>query len=313
MGTQFPYPFGKTNLPLGKTMIKMKIITLRLRDHKVWSMRMKCSLAVLVLVIGYSCKKINIDYPPLPDPNFVDLRLKDIVVLNLPSPYYHFEYGNDGHISKFDFATGWFYNMSYTGDNLTLMNNINPGLGNDSVQYIYSNDTLRLIVVTSNAGIPYRRGHITYNSAGQLEKLDWELKLPNEPFQNENSMTFSYYADGNVKDIVHHYSLTGSVPVDITFRDTYSNYDQMYNVDGFTRVHTSQMKPSIIMPGIIIQINNEGRVVRTGQAATTYEVNYSYTYDNVGRPVTKTGDFVATNGATAGQHVQLLTTYSYYN
>lgn len=72
------------------------------------------------------------------------------------------------------------------------------------------------------------------------------------------------------------------------------------------------MKPSILMPGIMLQINNEGRVVRTVQAATTYEVNYSYAYDKAARPVTKSGDFVATNGVTAGQHVQLLTTYSYY-
>src|SRR6476620_4338335 len=157
----------------------MKNINVSFKHHKVWAMRMKFILAVLLLAISFSCKKLHTDYPPLPTPNFVDLKLKDIVIQNLPSPYYHFEYDNDGRISKFDFATGWFYGMTYSGNNITLMKDYNASITGDSIKYVYSNDTLTNILVISDGGINYRRAFLSYNAEGQLQMLDWEIKLGN--------------------------------------------------------------------------------------------------------------------------------------
>jgi hypothetical protein len=68
----------------------------------------------------------------------------------------------------------------------------------------------------------------------------------------------------------------------------------------------------ILIPGIALQVNNAGRVVRTGGAAPAYEANYTYTYDDTGRPLVKTGDYVNTSGPEIGQHSASQTTYSYY-
>src|SRR5688500_1789382 len=86
---------------------------------KVWSMR-KYPLLLIILAVLFSCKK-NTDYPPLPSPSFIDLKLKDITIRNLPSPYYHFEYGNNNRISAFNFSQVWTYDLTYSGNNLTLM------------------------------------------------------------------------------------------------------------------------------------------------------------------------------------------------
>jgi hypothetical protein len=267
---------------------------------------------VMILAVFFSCKKETTENPPLHGPSFIDLKLKDITIRNLPSPYYHFEYGNNNRISAFNFSQVWTYDMSYSGNDLNLMKGNTSSVNQDSVSYVYDRGTVTNILVSSSTGTLYRKATLTYHPSGQLHTVEWEIKLVNEPFKPENSLTFTYHDDGNVREIVHHYFPLNGIP-DVTFTDTYSNYDNKDCPEGFTLVHTSQFKHAILLPGLTLQRNNAGRIVRTGGAAVNFEVNYQFTYDNTGRPLTKTGDFVATTGPDAGKHVELFTSYSYYN
>jgi hypothetical protein len=272
-------------------------------------MKAKYLLLVFILFTLFCCKKVA----PVNPHSFVAVKLKDIHITSLPSPYYHFDYRDDKHISSFNFANGLIYDVAYTGDDLTLMKNNTSGTSKDSVKYNYTNGKLTSIHVITDAGIFYRRAFLTYYPSGQLQTLEWEIITANQSFTQDQTLTFTYYPNDNVKEIVHHYFAVGPQP-NITFTDKYENYDDRINVDGFTLVHTSQTKfPPILMPGITLQVNNAGRIVRTGNAAYTYEVNYTYTYDGTGRPLVKTGDFVLTNGPDIGQHFEVKTTYSYYN
>jgi hypothetical protein len=269
-------------------------------------------LLVFILSALFSCRKERHPTDPPANPqSFVALKLKDINIGSLPSPYYHFEYRDDKYISSFDFSNGLIYDMTYTGDNLTLMKNNTAGTTKDSVKYSYTDNKLTQITVTADVGFTYRRAFLTYYPSGQLQKLEWELKPGNEPFAKEQSFTFTYYPDGNVKEILQQYFAVGMLP-EASFTDKYENYDNKINVDGFTLAEPSRIKIPILIPGITLQVNNAGRIVRTGGAAVTYEVNYTYTYDGTGRPLVKTGDFVNTSGPDSGQHYQLQTTYSYY-
>ena len=277
-------------------------------------MKTKCLLLVFILSALFSCHKGK-DYPsetPANPHSFVALKLKDIDIASLPSPYYHFEYSGDKHISSFNFSNGLIYDITYTGDDLTLMKNNTAGTSKDSVKYNYTDNKLTRVTVTADVGVTYRRAFLTYYPSGQLQKLEWELKLDNEPFAKEQSFTFTYYPDGNVKEILQQYFAVGPLS-EATFTDKYENYDDKINVDGFTLVEPSRLKLPILIPGITLQVNNVGRIVRIGGAAVTYEVNYTYTYDGTGRPLMKTGDFVNTSGPDIGQHYELQTTYSYYN
>jgi hypothetical protein len=279
---------------------------------KKYYMKTKYLLLVFILPVLFSCRKGK-DHPSNPpdSPSFVELKLKDINITGLPSPYYHFEYRDDKYISSFNFSNGLIYDMTYTGDDLTLMKNNTTGT-RDSLKYNYTGNKLAQITVTTDAGFTYRQAFLTYYPSGQLQKLEWELKPGNEPFAKEQSFTFTYYPDGNVKEIVQQYFAVGQLP-EATFTDKYENYDDKKNADGFILMEPGRLRIPILIPGITLQVNNAGRIVRTGGAAVTYEVNYTYAYDGTGRPLVKTGDLVYTSGPDIGQHTQSQTTYSYYN
>lgn len=267
---------------------------------------------MFILPVLFSCHKGKDISPGVPtnSASFVALKLKDIQIAGLPSPYYHFEYREDKYISAFNFSGGLLYNMIYTGDNLTSMK-CEDGTSPGSINYSYHDNKLGSITV-ADAGIIYRRAFLRYYPSGQLQKMEWELKLDNGSFAEEQSYTFTYYPDGNVREVLQQYFAAGQLP-EATFTDRYENYDNRRNVDGFTLMEPGRLRIPILIPGISLQINNAGRIVRTGGAAVTYEVNYTYTYDNAGKPLTKTGDFVNTSGPDAGQHYELRTTYSYYD
>ncbi|MBX3240728.1 MAG: hypothetical protein KIT80_00170 [Chitinophagaceae bacterium] len=275
-------------------------------------MKTKYWLSVFILPVLFSCHKGKDISPGVPTnpASFVALKLKDIQIAGLPSPYYHFEYREDKYISAFNFSGGLLYNMIYTGDNLTSMK-CEDGTSPGSINYSYHDNKLSSITV-ADAGIIYRRVFLRYYPSGQLQKMEWELKLDNGSFAEEQSYTFTYYPDGNVREVLQQYFAAGQLP-EATFTDRYENYDNRRNVDGFTLMEPGRLRIPILIPGISLQINNAGRIVRTGGAAVTYEVNYTYTYDNAGKPLTKTGDFVNTSGPDAGQHYELRTTYSYYD
>lgn len=277
-------------------------------------MKTKYLLLIFILSALFSCHKEK-DHPsetPANPHSFVALKLKDIDIGSLPSPYYHFEYRDDKHLSSFNFSNGLIYDITYTGDDLTLMKNNTAGTSKDSIKFNYTGNKPTSITVTADVGVTYRQAFLTYYPSGQLQKLEWELKLNNEPFAKEQSLTFTYYPNGNVKEILQQYFAIGPLP-GVTFTDKYENYDDKKNVDGFTLVQPGRFNLPILIPGITLQVNNVGRIVRTGGAAVTYEVNYTYTYDGTGRPLVKTGDFVNTSGPDIGQHYELKTTYSYYN
>ncbi|MGC4035209.1 MAG: hypothetical protein QM764_04545 [Chitinophagaceae bacterium] len=277
-------------------------------------MKLKGVLLILAVWILISCHKESDNPPPAPvNPNsFVALKLKDISRGIFPSPYYHFEYRDDKYIAVFNFSNGLNYDMTYNGDNLTLMKNNTEGTTKDSIKYHYTGHQLTHIIVTTGNGTTYRRAFLSYYNSGQLKELEWELLVDNGVFAREQSFSFSYYPDGNVKEIVQDYFAIGQLPA-TSFTDRYENYDHKKNADGFTLVEPSRFNVPILVPGITLQMNNPGRVVRSGGATPTFEANYNYTYDANDRPLVKIGDFVHTSGPDAGQHYQLQTTFSYYN
>jgi hypothetical protein len=290
----------------------------QVRIDKNIVMKANIFLAGFILSVLFSCHKQsgNMDNPKGRQDNphsFVALKLKNITIGSLPAPYYHFEYSNNNHISSFNFGNGLLYDMQYKGDDLTLMTNNSPGTTKDRIEYNYINNQIAGINITTEGGLLYHRALLTYYPSGQLQMLVWELKTDSETFSREQSFTFSYYPDSNVREIVHQYFEIGAIPPAV-FTERYESYDKHKNTDGFTLVHASlnQYKPPILLPDIVLQVNNPGRVVRSGGAAVDYEVSYDYEYDGEGRPVKKTGHFLYTSGAEAGRQEDVQTVFSYY-
>jgi hypothetical protein len=280
-------------------------------------MNTKIYLLALLVVGMVSCRKDK-QYQPnpvFPNPGnktFIDLKLKEINIRSLPSPYYHFDYSDATHISSYNFSSGlMIYDMQYSGTKLSSMKNTTFMGNRDNVEYKYTGDALTTVNVTSEAGVLYRRGTFSYNASGQLVKLEWEVKNGSQPLEKEHSFELSYYTDGNVKEVTQHFFPVGP-QTDMTYKDTYENYDDKLNVDGFSIIHISQFKHPVLMTNALLQVNNAKKVTHTGDGIN-YKVDYTYTYDPMGRPLIKNGDLVMTNGADAGKHFDLQTTYSYHN
>ena len=273
---------------------------------------MNLKYTLLGLVLFVSCHK-GADNPVFPhNPrSFVAMQLKDINLSGLPSPYYHFEYADTAHISRLDFSGGLrMYNINYDGNNISSMQSFGPN--KDKLQYKYDKGALTGIDVFNVNGMVYRRCFFTYNSNYQLQKMEWEFKPDNADFGKEETLDFTYYADGNLEQIVTHYYAIG-VQTEATVTDRYENYDDKVNVDGFSQVHTSQFRHPVLLPDIILQVNNPRRLIHTGPG-DNFKIDYTYTYDAANRPLVQTGDLVIiVNGTETGQHYALQTNFSYYN
>ncbi|AXY73120.1 hypothetical protein D3H65_03650 [Paraflavitalea soli] len=250
--------------------------------------------------------------PPKPGPDIPAVRLVDMNVSRLPAPYYHFTYNDSGYITQLNHSSGLiFYDFTYANKKILKIEankNIAADINKDRLEYEYLNELPVAIKVFSKQGALYRKCLLGFSSANQLQELTWQLDL-GAGLVPEQTLTFSYYPDGNLKTIDYHNFAVGPF-LENFYTDTFENYDTKTNADGFSLLHTPLHHP-VILPAIKLQLNNPGRVFRTGVLTATFDARYNYTYDGAGRPLTKSGPvtFKELNGTT-GQF-ESMTTYTY--
>jgi|SRR5690348_2144909 len=180
----------------------------------------------------------------------------------------------------------------------------------DKLDYVYQNGRVTQINIINRNGLLYRKAFITYNSSNKLVKVYWEV-LDNGAFSSEQMLFFSYHPDGNLKKMENTTWAVGPL-TDQTFSETYDNYDDKVNAEAFDLLIPLPQNHLVFLPDYKLMINNPRHVVRTGTSGTDYTADYTFTYDNKGRPITKTGDLVFTTGNNIGQHFTTGTTYSWY-
>ena len=273
-------------------------------------MRSSLLLLTITLSVLFSCKKEAAPVTPAPPPPAVAL-LKDIVVSNLPSPYYHFEYSTTGRIVFASFASDLTrYNFIYQGDRLTEMRN-NILVNKDRLEYNYDNEgKVQFIQYKDSAGEFFAESFFTYNGS-KLTSIERFHKRQGPGTVTDRVMTFTYDAAGNLYELADHRPATDEGQLESTTVDRFEQYDDKVNVDGFGLLHPDFFEHLYLLPGVQLQKNNAKRLVRTG-SGVNYEINYTYTYNTANAPLTKTGDALLTNGTDAGKRFQTSTAYSYY-
>lgn len=264
-------------------------------------------LLLAVFAIFVSCKKHGdiLTAPPPPPP----VLLKDIEAEHLPSPYYHFEYDSANRVSFVSFASDLTrYDILYSGGTISEMRN-NILVNKDRLQYAYNSDgKVGLIKYADSTGLVFKTVELFYNGS-KLVKLD-RAKRSASGFVLEKTTTMSYYADGNLQDITYHFLPFDGQP-ETMYTSHFEQYDTRINVDGFSLIHDEFFDHLFLLPGVQLQKNNPGKETRTGDGVN-YSVDFSYTYNSKNAPLSRTGDLVITNGAQAGQHFQVNTSFTYY-
>jgi len=277
-------------------------------------MRYNFLLLFIASTILLSCKKekgtiTDQPVPTPPDPPAPAVFLKDIVIPNLPSPYYHFEYNASGKATFSSFASDLFrYDIIYSGNKITEMRN-NLAFGSDTLRYFYDNaGRVAAVNYIDLTGRLYIKVFFTYDESKLIKLERWRIVGGN--FVVNKTMTLSYYPDGNLKEIVDHRpAVNGNV--ESTMIDRFEQYDDKINVDGFSLIHNDFFDHVILLPGVQIQKNNPLKEIVTGDG-TNYVVDYTYLYNDNKAPLTKTGNLVFTNGANAGASFETKSMFSYY-
>ena len=245
---------------------------------------------------------------PLPDPHPVAL-LKDIVIPNLPSPYYHFAYDPTGRMTNASFASDFtMYTLSYTNGRLSEMQN-NILVNHDRLVYHYDNagNVAQVDYVGSN-GI-FTQVRFTYDGA-RLIGVERQRKMASA-FVVDKTMTMAYGADGNLSDLTMHYPAIDGVQSEATLSDHFENYDTGLNVDSFGLLHQEFFDHLILLPRVQLQKSNPRRVTHSGDG-DHYVVEYTYQYDEENRPLSQAGVLTFTSGTQSGQQFNVGATYSYY-
>ena len=273
---------------------------------------MRRNLLFLVVLGLMACgrhRDILLPPPPTPPP-VPPVLLKDIQVEHLPSPYYHFEYDASKKVSFVSFASDFTrYDVLYSGDRLTEMRN-NILVNKDRLQYVYNSaGKVELIKYADSTGVVYKLVDLFYDGA-RLVKIDRARKVGTVGYVYEKDVKMTYYPDGNLKDITYHY-LPFEGQTESTYTIHFDQYDNKINVDGFGLIHEEFFDHLFLLPGVQLQKNNPGIETLTG-AVDSYTVNYAYTYNDKGAPLTKTGDLLFLTGTHTGEHLNLSSTFSYY-
>lgn len=271
----------------------------------------QCVLLTVIIFISSSCKKDRgtISPPPPTAPPVQLILLKEINIPNLPSPYYRFEYNTAGDPSFASFASGFFiYDITYSGGKINEMKN-NIIVNKDRLQYSYDFfGRVNAVMYADSNGVVYKRMHFTYDGQ-KLIKAERELKLSGS-FIIEKTMTFLYYADGNLSELTdHRHPINGQAAY--TAIDRFEQYDNKINVDGFSLLHNEFFDHLVLLPGVQLQKNNPGKRNRTGDGFN-YEIDYNYTYNDKDLPLTKKGNATVTTGPETGQRFQTNSVFTYY-
>ena len=202
---------------------------------------------VLMAFILFSCKKEKYIPPVSPSPGPVNpaALLKNIVIPNLPSPYYHFEYDSAGKVVFVSFASDFTrYNVVYNGARISEMKN-NIIVNKDRLQYSYDNEgRINTVAYADSTGLVYTRLNLRYDGR-KLVEINRERKS-GSVFIIDKTLTMSYYPDGNLLDLTYHYLPFNGQP-EATYTDRFEQYDNKMNVEFFFCIplqiyHTNKMK-----------------------------------------------------------------------
>src|SRR5689334_4476402 len=132
-----------------------------------WKRAALAAALTLITACGGDTPITNPGDQPLPT-----VRLKEIVIDRLPSPYYHFDYDATGRITAASYSGGFgSYEVRYTGDRIDRM--INSGAAALAhIQYIYD-DAGRVggVKYVDRNGVTFTTVFYTYEN-GRLTNIE---------------------------------------------------------------------------------------------------------------------------------------------
>lgn len=275
-------------------------------------MRMlRVCLLMMLIVLGLSaCTKNNQNnLPDSPTDTPQPVLLKDFSINNLPSPYYHFKYNEKDEISFASFGSGLLmYDVLYSNGKIAEMRS-NTAVNRDTLRYSYNKDGLPDVVRYIDETGVFRYCSFSYTN-GRLTEAQWKLETAGG-LALERTMNFSYYEDGNVAKISDQKHAVNGRP-ESSNASEFSLYDDKVNAGGFALVHDGENADHLLLYiQVMLQKNNPGKLV-FNNGALTYQVDYTYSYNEMKLPLTRRGLVTMLAGPREGEQFISNASYTYY-
>jgi hypothetical protein len=202
------------------------------------------------------------------------------------------------------------YDVLYSGGRISEMRD-NIFVNHDTLRYSYDpTGKVTVIKFIDDANVVYRHALFTY-AGNLLKEIKWDRKRSDGSFFADRILSFSFYADGNVKTITEHRPPVPGVE-DYTSVRTFEQYDDKINVDDFSLIHDGIHDHLFLPQGFRVQKNNPKKEMLSVNGADLYTIDYTYTYNRDNTPSNKAGNLLYLSGQYTGQRFQTHTFYTYY-
>lgn len=260
-----------------------------------------CLLVVILLLTAVACR--DKDTGPSPNtPHLSDqqtVRVKEIVVRNSPSPYYHFTYDDSGYVTSLNYSSSLYY-YEYFYKNQRIDSVTSSSIDARYLLYRYNDQKVTSVLQYDLTGLR-QTVSIQYDNRNRVIKMEWR---PTSSPPEEKLTEFEYYDNGNVSRMKTTYPVSG-----ITSTVTYEAYDNKRSVDGFG-IFKEFFDHVILLPSVRLQYNNPTRMkIVSGPNERTIQHDYVY-QDSL--PLQRNSTTQVTAGSSAGQTFTGQTTFSYY-
>jgi hypothetical protein len=274
------------------------------------TLNLSLALTVLtgfVLLTG-SCRKEDDQGQAPPPPKVGQPLLKEIIIQNLPSPYFRFDYNSDSSAKEISFASGlstWL--VEYDNRKIKSLTNVKQP---SKLFYFYSGSNVTRIR-TDNvlSGKTEWANHFQYDNFNRLTKITtYQYATNGIDSVKYRETKFNYNKEFNLTG----YELSGRRD-DGSFvlftTASYTNYDTGNNVDEFV-IYKQFFEDFLYLPNVKLQLNNP-RKLYLKNGVNEYQVEYTYQYNNE-NPRTKRTKITQTKGSQAGTTTESLTQYFYF-
>ena len=255
---------------------------------------------------GRGIAEVTVGQTPAP----VSPMLQELVIPNLPSPYYRFEYDQQGRVAFVSFASNLTMQaLTYEAGRLVRMTN--DALGNrDRLEYSYdASGRVASIQQLSGEGVVFVEMFFTYAGA-RLIRVDRNRRLGNA-LVKELDLSLSFHDDGNLLEIREHRPAIANVQTEATRTDRFEQYDDKVNVDAFSLLHRRFFDQLYLLPGVTLQKGNPAVQLHV-EEGNEYRIDFTYTYDGRNRPVATVGELTYLSGPYTGLQFPTEARFTYY-
>ena len=231
------------------------------------------------------------------------IKLKEVTVQGLPSPYFQYKYDANDFITEINLESGFYqYRIEYRNGRISKMIN-NTVVNKDTLIYYYTdNNVTRIDLIQPGIG-KTEEVMLNYDVNNRLIETAWKKTGAAGLFKR---MLF-YYNGQNIMwrcEVFYDLGTTGLEKIN-TY--DFEEFDDKFNPQSNYLLKESHY---LYLPQVCLQKNNPLKAKLTG-IINDFEFVNSYQYSDT-LPIMKTSLMKQTRGSGAGMTSTGITTYTYY-